>query len=83
MLTRLRLVLAQRLRALLLCLMSVSCVCVRVCCCVLYVYVMRTPKTYRDECSTHGVALTRTLCTHQLIMFTARLGALPRSLRLA
>jgi hypothetical protein len=47
------------------------------------VYVMRTVKTYRDECSTHGVALTRTLCNHQLIMFTARLGALPRSLRLA
>ena len=46
-------------------------------------YVMRTDQTYRDECSTHGVALTRTLCTHQLIMFTARPDALPRSLRLA
>jgi len=46
-------------------------------------YVMRTEKTYRDECSTHGVALTRTLCTHQLIMFTARLDALPNSFRLA
>jgi hypothetical protein len=50
---------------------------------VCYVYVMRTDQTYRDECSTHGVALTRTLCTHQLIMFTARLSHLADCFRLA
>ena len=53
--------------------------------CVLFVnvYVMRTNSRHDDECSTHGVALTRTLCTHRLIMFTGRQIALPVSFRVA
>ena len=48
-----------------------------------FMYVKRNHLTNRDECSTHQIAQLGSLCTHQLIMFTARLDALPNSFRVA
>jgi hypothetical protein len=75
-------VLTRRLRALSLGLLGCAFCRVHVCVLCLLTVCYASDEGQCDECSTHGVALTRTLCI-QLIMFTARLIALPVSFRLA